>query len=284
MAKLQVRRWAGTMRESSRASCHAAPDRRRTVVCKRLAAPRIRVPAPVAVLLHAGRPMARLKRLVVAGCAHHLVLRGLAATPVFAAPEDFARCTDLLVQWSRRLNVQVHAHALMPTALHALLTPQQAPALGQLVQALGREYTAAFNRRMGRRGTLWQGRFQCAPVEPGPLLVSCMRYIEQAPVRHGLVPRADAYAWSSASHHLGQGALAWLSDPAAYWRLGNTPFEREAAYAALLALPLDEAAVRLVEKATAGGWALGSAAFIDRVSADAQRRAAPGERGRPRAP
>lgn len=227
--------------------------------------------------------MARLKRLVVACCAHHVVLRGLADTTVFASSEDFARCTELLAQWSRGLNVQVHAHALMPTALHALFTPQQAPALGQLVQALGREYTAAFNRRMGRRGTLWQGRFQCAPMEPGPLVLTCMRYIEQTPVRQGLVPRAEAYAWSSASHHVGRGALAWLTDPAAYWSLGNTPFEREAAYAALLALPLDQRAVSLVEKATAGGWALGSAAFIERVSADSQRRAAPRNRGRPRA-
>lgn len=270
------------MRESSGGLCHAAHDRRRTVVCKRLAALLVCRLGPGPVFLHSGRAVARLKRLVVAGCAHHVVLRGLAGTTVFAASEDFARCTELLAQWSRRLNVELHAHALLPTELHALLTPQQAPALGQVVQALGREYTAAFNRRMGRRGTLWQGRFQCAPVEPGPLVVSCMRYIEQTPVRHGLVPRADAYAWSSASHHVGQGAAAWLTDPPAYWNLGNTPFEREAAYAALLALPLDQAAVSLVEKATAGGWALGSAAFIDRVSADARRRAAPGDRGRPR--
>ena len=226
--------------------------------------------------------MARLKRLAVSGCVHHIVMRGLAGTPIFAAAEDFARYAELLARWSSTLRVEVHAYVLMPSEVQALVTPQEGSALGRLVQALGRDYTTAFNRRIGRVGTLWQGRFQAAPVESGPRVVDCMRYIEQAPVRQGFALRADACPWSTAAHHVGRGNLPWLTDPPAFWALGNTPFERQAAYALLLQMPLDAAEVSQIASATAGGWALGSAVFAEAVSAHTARRALPQTRGRPR--
>jgi hypothetical protein len=57
---------------------------------------------------------------------------------------------------------------LQPSEVLLLLTPATATALGALMQGLGRRYGAAFNRRHGRRGTLWAGRFRTAVVQAGP--------------------------------------------------------------------------------------------------------------------
>lgn len=66
------------------------------------------------------------------------------------------------------------------------------------------------------------------------------------------------------------------------WALGNTPFDREAAYRALLLAGLPQAETDALRQAALGGWAAGSAAFVATVAQTAARPAAPRARGRPR--
>jgi putative transposase len=108
-----------------------------------------------------------------------------------------------------------------------------------------------------------------------------MRYIELNPVRAGMVSEADEYPWSSARHHLGQGVDPLLTDHVLYWSLGNTPFEREAAYRALLAQSIDTQENRRITEACVHSWALGSAQFLERLDPVIARRLRPARRGRP---
>ena len=48
-------------------------------------------------------------------------------------------------------------------------------------------------------GSIWSGRFKSTLVEDGRYLATCIRYVELNPVRAGMVTRAEAYAYSSAS-------------------------------------------------------------------------------------
>jgi len=64
-------------------------------------------------------------------------------------------------------------------------------------------YVQAFNRRHGRIGTLWQGRFKSCLVESTGYLMQVLRYIDLNPVRASLVPRPEDYRWSSARMNLG---------------------------------------------------------------------------------
>ena len=44
---------------------------------------------------------------------------------------------------------------------------------------------------------MWEGRFKSIPVDSERYLLKCQRYIEQNPVRAGLVARPGDYPWSS---------------------------------------------------------------------------------------
>ena len=109
-----------------------------------------------------------------------------------------------------------------------------------------------------------------------------MRYIELNPVRAGLVHGPAEFRWSSHAHHVGRAVDPMITDHPVYWGLGNTPFERQAAYRHLFehAPPDDE--VALIRRSTHGGWLLGAA--------EAMARLAPGrpllarKAGRPRLP
>lgn len=226
--------------------------------------------------------MARLKRLVVAGLAHHVLLRAAPGTAAFVDADDAARYLELFAGAAAKLRVEVHAYALLPGEVQALVTPHEGAALGRLMQSLGRSYTAAFNRRHGRQGALWSGRFQAAPVEPGAPLLERMRFIEQAPLRQARALRGPAAAWSSAAHHVGEANLKWITDHESFWRLGNTPFERQLAYAAVLGQAIGDERSGEIERAASKSWVLGSARFVDEIARRSGRRAEPLPRGRPR--
>ena len=229
--------------------------------------------------------MARLSRLVVAGQAHHVSLRSVAGSDAFVDSADHALFLEALRRSGSENHVAIHAFLLLSDEVHLLVTPMEAEDLGRMMQALARFYVGAFNRRHGRSGALWQSRFRAAPVGGAAELLTCMLYIEQAPRRSGLSGLVVDFAWSSAAHHGGVRSNPLLSSvpPASgYWLLGNTPFEREAAYAALLESPLDAGEVARIEATTLKGWAMGSGEFIACLVAETQRRPVARARGRPR--
>lgn len=217
--------------------------------------------------------MARQLRLVIPGLAHLLSLPALPGVDPFAGESDRARFLDMMREEATAQPLQVHAYALMADEVRALATPADEVALSRWVQAMGRRYVSAYNRQYHRSGTLWAGRFRCAAIEPGAWTLRALRHVDSASPEPGV---------TSAAQRCG-GMRDWpLVDPQEYWSLGNTPFEREKAYAALLAEPLAEAQIEKIRRCLSGGWACGEEAFLRRVAAGATRRASPQPRGRPR--
>lgn len=215
--------------------------------------------------------MARLPRLVVAGRPHLVRLITLDGRPAFVDAQDRACFLDILREGLAVEQVQLHAYALLHDEVRMLVTPVLAPALARLVQAIGRRYVVAYNRRHGRHGTLWDGRFRACPVESGEFVLAAMAWVEQG---------GEAGRASSAEHHLGTQSHRLLTDPPAYWNLGNTPFEREAAWRRRLEAGLSEDVATQLQRALRGGWALGSPAFAAAI-APPGRPAAPRPAGRP---
>lgn len=228
--------------------------------------------------------MARLPRLAVAGAAHLVTLYGHSGLPVFVDDEDRRQFLAALRESALQHRVAVHAYVLLADHVHLLLTPASDGALGALMQGLGRRYGAAFNRRHGRRGTLWAGRFRTAVVQPGATLLEAMLFIDQHVVRSGVVASAADHAWCSAGHHLGRRRDPLLTESSAWWALGNTPFEREAAYRGLLDEGLAPARVAALAEAARKGWALGDADFLAALAQQVERPVQPRPRGRPPKP
>ncbi len=225
--------------------------------------------------------MARQPRLVVPGQPHYLVQRGHNGQPVFIDDVDRDTFVQMLADAARAERVVVHAHVLMPAQVRLLVMPLEADSLGRMMQSLGRQYGARFNRRHRRAGTLWEGRFRTAVVEPGPCVLHCMQLIDASAVQGDAAGSLQPSRWSSAAHRLGLKRDALVSDPPEFWRLGNTPFEREAAYRELLLQGVDDNASEALERAAVAGRAWGSAAFLARLSESTGRITQPRPRGRP---
>ncbi len=229
--------------------------------------------------------MARLPRFVLAGQPHFIVQQGHNGQPIVADDVDRQALIALLRDAAVTHRVDVHAWALLPDRLLLLATPRaEAGGLSRMMQTLGRRYVVQFNRRHGRTGTLFDGRFRLALIEAEQWLIDTMRFIERgAEAASGEMAGAEGQGWSSAAHHLGRLVDPLVSDAPAFWALGNTPFEREAAWRRLLDLPLPADRVAALIAAARRGQPLGSREFIAALQViDAERSLTSRPRGRPR--
>jgi len=225
--------------------------------------------------------MARLPRLTLAAYPHHIILRGNNRQAIFMDMSDFQRMLALLQAHALAQGVQVHAYVLMSNHLHLLLTPLQNDSLPKMMQALGRAYVLYFNKRHGRSGTLWEGRYRSALIQTERYFLACMVYIDLNPVRAGMVAQAADYPWSSHGHYIGRQNEAWLTPHTMYWEMGNTPFAREAAYAAMVQSGVDQKQQQALTSSALSGWALGEDGFVEGLQKQTARRVNPAKAGRP---
>ena len=112
-------------------------------------------------------------------------------------------------------------------------------------------------------------------------LLACSRYIELNPVRAQLATTPLEYPWSSYAHHAGVRHDPTVSDHSLYWALGNTPFQREAAYMALVEQGLGSDELDAINRAIQKGQPLGSEAFKAELEKTTRRQILPAKRGRP---
>lgn len=225
--------------------------------------------------------MARLPRLTLPGHLHHVIQRGNNRQSIFADREDFETMLSLLADNAQKFGVAVHAYVLMDNHFHLLCTPTTADGLPQMMQAVGRRYVQYFNRRHARTGTLWEGRYRSTVLQPERYLLPCMVYLDLNPVRAGQVAQPGDYPWSSHAHWLGLRHDRLLTPHALYWALGNTPFAREAAYAALVQAGIGSQEQTVLTSSALSGWALGDAEFVKELQKHTSRRVTQGQAGRP---
>jgi len=228
--------------------------------------------------------MARLPRLVVPGQLHHLLQRGNNRQPVFLDDDDRHHYLDHLREATRLHGVQVHAYVLMPNHVHLLATPSTDQSLARAMQTLGRRYVTQFNQRHQRSGTLWEGRFRTALIETPAHFLDVLVYVEQHPVRAGLVEHAADHPWSSARHHLGLQRDPLVAEHRDFWALGNTPFDREAVLRRALGQALAPRTLDLLGRHAHSGWPLVSERWARELAETQGRAVRPRPRGRPVAP
>ena len=221
--------------------------------------------------------MARLARVVVPDCPHHITQRGNRRQKTFFRESDYRTYLDLLVEWCGKHEVRIWAYCLMPNHVHLIVVPPTAEALCPAIGEAHRRYTRMVNFREGWRGHLWQGRFASFPMDGGHLLAAA-RYVERNPVKARLVGSAAAWPWSSAAAHVtgkpdGVAETAWLSERIAGWVCTWAEHLRKRD-------ERDFAAEMRRHEAT--GRPLGGESFVEKLESMLGRLLLPGKPGRPR--
>jgi putative transposase len=104
---------------------------------------------------------------------------------------------------NERFSIIIHTYCLMSNHFHLLVeTPE--PNLSVTMQWINVSYATYFNRKRGRVGHLFQGRFKAILIDADQYLKHLSRYIHLNPVRAKLVPHPAKYKWSSYAAFIGE--------------------------------------------------------------------------------
>jgi REP element-mobilizing transposase RayT len=150
--------------------------------------------------------MARPPRLEFPGAVYHVVARGNERRAIFRDDEDREKYLERLAHYREKFSFRVLAYCLMPNHVHLALRSSPFP-LSRFMAGLQSSYTQWFNRKHGRVGHLFQGRYKAFLVQEDRYLLALVRYIHENPKR--------------SRHAGGAGGARWCSDR--FYRRGRGP-------------------------------------------------------------
>jgi len=190
--------------------------------------------------------MVRPLRLEYAGALYHVMARGNRREPLFLDGMDFSRFLECVERTCDRFNWLVHAYCLMTNHYHLLVeTPDGNLSRG--MRQLNGVYTQRFNRRHGKVGHLFQGRYRAILVQKEAYLLELGRYVVLNPVRAGMAQSPREWPWCSYPAVTGAcPAPEWLETDWLLTQFGRTRTEAVSAYERFVAAgvgaasPLDE--------------------------------------------
>jgi len=225
--------------------------------------------------------MPRKARPVLAGWTHHILYQGRDG-PIFFSEEDYEKMHATVRAAKTIHHCLIYAYVFMPDHIHLLVTPRGAKDLGRMMKVVGGRYTRYINKRQGRRGALWEGRFRSSPLQAERHQPAVSRYIELDPVRSGLVEDPLHYPWSSC-----RARALGLDDPALdvdpwYQCLGATSDKRQMKYRTWLDEPVPTGEWEMIEEAVHRSGLTGGRAFVERMQKVTGREIVLRPRGRPR--
>lgn len=223
--------------------------------------------------------MPRLPRDFVPGYSLYVIQRGHNRQDVFLDGADGQLYLKWLAEAADTHGLAIYAYVLMTNHLHLLVTPEKDTSLPLTMKATNQKYTPHINRRTGRTGTLWEGRYRSTVVESERYFMAVSRYIELNPVRAGLASDPASYRWSSFRHNALGRTDSLITPHELYMALGPSPAARQAAYLALFDGALDPVTLAAIRQSTHKGWALGDDAFAEDIAKQTGRRTRPQRRG-----
>jgi REP element-mobilizing transposase RayT len=147
--------------------------------------------------------MARKPRIHFPGAFYHVIARGNQKQDIFLDEKDFKTYLAYLSEYKARFNFHLYAYVLMKNHLHLLLEVGKTP-LSRIMHVLQFRYTRYFNKRYGKVGHLFQGRYKVILCDKEVYLLELVRYIHLNPVRSMIVDDPEKYLWTGHICYLGR--------------------------------------------------------------------------------
>jgi putative transposase len=146
--------------------------------------------------------MPRIPRIVVRDYPYHVTQRGNYKQTIFKSVEDYRQYLTWLKEYSKKYSLDIWAYCLMSNHVHFVCVPRKDNSLARTFNTLHMRYSQYYNRKMGVTGHLWHGRFLSSILDERHLYAA-IRYVENNPVRAGIIDEPIRYKWSSAREHCG---------------------------------------------------------------------------------
>lgn len=156
--------------------------------------------------------MSRPLRLEFPNALYHVTSRGDRRENIYEDDDDRLKFLEILGMVVTDYNWLCHGYCLMDNHYHLIIETLEGN-LSKGMRQLNGVYTQASNRRHGRSGHLFQGRYKAILVDKDRYLLELSRYVVLNPLRaKGLIDRLEDWPWSSYLAMVGDASKPeWLT-------------------------------------------------------------------------
>ena len=175
--------------------------------------------------------MARPLRISYPNAFYHVTCRGNDRRVIFRDDHDRTRFLERFRSAADIFGVRVHAYVLMSNHFHLIVETPKAN-LSEFMRQFNISYTGYYNRRHGRIGHLYQGRFKAIVVDKDSYLLELSRYVHLNPIRIKAkvqrpkterIREINRYQWSSLHGYLnGKRKAPWITYEAVLGYVGGS--------------------------------------------------------------
>ena len=217
--------------------------------------------------------MPRIARVSIPGIPVHVTQRGNYRQNIFKECIDKEFYMNSFLHYKKKFNVKLYAWCLMDNHVHFVLEPCDAEGLGRLFKSLNTRYSMYFNRKLQRKGRLFDDRFFSCLLDESHFY-EAIRYVELNPYKAKMEREFGEYVWNSSLEHLKIRSQYYLNRKPDFFKVDNWKDY-------LVEGINSENISKKIEAHTMSGFPLGNKSFVENVSEKLGKDLIKKKRGRP---
>jgi putative transposase len=140
--------------------------------------------------------MARPLRIEYEGAFYHVTSRGYERRKIFFEETDYRKFLSYFKEGREKHGYLIYCYVLMSNHYHLLIKTPHGN-LNEVMHYINGSYTNYINRKKGRSGHLFQGRYKAILVDGDSYLLELSRYVHINPVRAKIAAKPEEYPDSS---------------------------------------------------------------------------------------
>jgi REP element-mobilizing transposase RayT len=147
-------------------------------------------------------PRIARSQLLYDGCYAHIISRSIRKEKIFKDSEDFELFLNLLHELKDKSRFKIFHYCLMQTHFHLVVQIHSVQLFAKGLNQLKSRYIYAFHTKYKISGPIWRERYKSLLIEDERYLLACGNYVENNPVKAGLVQQVEDWKYSSGQHYL----------------------------------------------------------------------------------
>jgi len=172
----------------------------------------------------------RSPRISFIGGVYHVVSRCNNREFLFKDDYDFLTFLQILLIAKVTYNVEVYAYCLTHNHYHLIIGTPYEDNLSAFMQYVNGNFAKAYNKRHGRTGRFWGGRFYSTVIESEEQFYKTLYYIELNMTRNGATIHPDDWKFSSYRAHANGKKDPIVDFHPLYIALSDDPKQRQRIY------------------------------------------------------
>jgi len=161
--------------------------------------------------------MPRKARKNIDGRYFHIMVQGIDKEFIFSDDDSKGYYLTSLQRAQEKVDVKIIAFCIMGTHAHILVVVNDAEELARYFKRVNSDYAMYYNRIRKRIGYVFRDRYRSELITTKEYMAYCLAYIQNNPVKAGIVERAEDYPYSSYTNYLTGRGIVDFKEAAKYF-------------------------------------------------------------------